>query len=85
MGRYTRGLSQAITRYIPIIAFLSSIYGTAYICDSIALLVVALPYTLLALAVFGEGRPRRVKLALILLYVEVSLLILVKYGLVNRG
>ncbi|MCE4600326.1 MAG: hypothetical protein F7C38_02000 [Desulfurococcales archaeon] len=79
-GRYTEALSRAVTRYLPIIAFASSLYGASRICGVIVVSVAAVPYLLIGLASLTHSIPLRARLASILLYIEVILLVGVKYG-----
>lgn len=83
MGRYTKSFSQAVTKYLPFIALASSLYGAAYICDSIVLFVISLPYVLIAVASLMNEIPRRARLASIILYIEIILLVFIKYNFFN--
>ncbi|MCE4629548.1 MAG: hypothetical protein F7C82_04640 [Desulfurococcales archaeon] len=83
MGKYTKSFSYAITKYLPFIALASSLYGAAYICESVVLFVVALPYVLIAVASLMNEIPRKAKLASIILYIEIILLVSIKYVFFN--
>ncbi|MEB3806121.1 MAG: hypothetical protein GSR73_01200 [Desulfurococcales archaeon] len=82
--RYTEALSRAVTRYLPIIAFVSSLYGASKICGIIVVSVTVLPYLLIGLASLTHSIPLRARLASIILYMEVILFIGVKYGFFNN-
>lgn len=85
MTRYTRILSKATTRYLPFIALALSLYGAQRLCSAAALVVIALPFVLLAFASLSKELSFRARLAAIIIYFELIALIAVKSGLISMG
>ncbi len=79
MGKPTRLLSKTVTRYLPWIAIALSLYGSSHFCDIVVVFVTVLPYLLIGIASFTNVMSRKTRFITLLLYIEVSLLILIKY------
>ncbi|MCE4620506.1 MAG: hypothetical protein F7C33_05725 [Desulfurococcales archaeon] len=80
MSRYTRAVSRSVTRYVPPIALLLSLAGVGVLCDALALIMVSLPYALLVVALVTQEFKASTKIALIILYLELLLVLIVKHG-----
>lgn len=80
VSRYTKTISRSVTRYIPPIALILSLAGTGVLCDALALIIVFLPYVLLIVAIVTQRFRTPAKIALIILYLEVLLVVIVKSG-----
>jgi len=80
VSRYTRAISKSVTRYIPPIALALSLAGVGVLCDALALIMVSLPYALLVTALVTQELRAPTKIAFIVLYLELLLVITIKHS-----
>ncbi len=79
MTKYTRIISEIVTKYIPIIALFSSLYGVARICSIVVVSIAILPYMILGMATLIPKTKIKIKIITIILYIETILILTIKH------